>query len=172
MPMWDLIELQAADAHEPKGGARIEDVIAIYGAKARYTCSISFMASIAGFFQASSTWTWSMPSPHDWAGVEWAKHALSCAMLALECREICIISILRYSNRNRRHCLSGGKRTLSRDLLEKALHCTYVPTVIDALSRGRLRFQDRVLFVVSKAFLPYTPTTRFVDGLMVYRWGC
>lgn len=35
MPMWSLKELQNADAHEPKGGATIEEVIGVYGAKAR-----------------------------------------------------------------------------------------------------------------------------------------
>lgn len=55
MPMWDLKELKAADAHEPKGGAKIEDVIAKYGAKARYTCRLSVMAPTSGFFQAFGT---------------------------------------------------------------------------------------------------------------------
>lgn len=42
MPMWDLAELQAADSYEPKGGASIEEVIAIYGAKPRYSPKHSF----------------------------------------------------------------------------------------------------------------------------------
>lgn len=44
----------------------------------------------------------------------------------------------------------AGKRTVSRDVLEKALD---VPSVIEALSTGRLRFQgDKVLFVSLNAF--------------------